>query len=168
MRGNMKDAAGGASVALVGLGTLLAGRDLPVGGLDHLGPGFFPAALGLALVLLGSALLASALRRPAAEGGFRSGPPRAWRMAVPLGAVLLFALVLPGLGLPLTLLLVVSVAAAAGPPRPIRLTALLAAGVALLSTLLFVYALKLPLPVTGAWLRPAASVLTRLVTRAPS
>lgn len=57
---NRKDYYGGALMVLVGLGAIYAGTDYHVGSLSHMGPGFFPAALGGLLAITGLLIALSA------------------------------------------------------------------------------------------------------------
>jgi hypothetical protein len=72
-----KDLLGGILMLLLGVGALVEGRRYPLGTLSHMGPGFFPIALGAALVaigaLIGIAATFAAPRRP------ETSLPREWR-----------------------------------------------------------------------------------------
>lgn len=48
-----KDYYGGALMILFGLGAILEGASYQIGSLSHMGPGFFPAAVGALLALMG-------------------------------------------------------------------------------------------------------------------
>ncbi|WP_454692455.1 tripartite tricarboxylate transporter TctB family protein [Achromobacter aloeverae] len=54
-------------MVLVGLGAIYGGTDYHIGSLSHMGPGFFPAAVGGLLVLTGILIAASARSGPPAE-----------------------------------------------------------------------------------------------------
>ncbi len=64
---NRKDYYGGALMVLIGMGAIYGGTDYKIGTLGHMGPGFFPAALGALLALTGVLIAISA----------RSGTPAA-------------------------------------------------------------------------------------------
>ena len=64
---NRKDYYGGALMVLVGLGAIYAGTDYHVGSLSHMGPGFFPAALGGLLAITGLLIALSARSGQPAE-----------------------------------------------------------------------------------------------------
>ena len=84
-----------------GAAALILGHGYPIGTLARMGPGFFPTMLGIILVSLG--LLATL--RPLWHQGDRL--TIALRPFVALGAVLLFGITIPHLGLvPATILLV--------------------------------------------------------------
>ena len=92
-----------AGLLFIGFGAaaLILGRGYPIGTLARMGPGFFPTMLGVILVSLG--LLATL--RPLWHRGDRL--TIALRPFVALGAVLLFGITVPHLGLvPATILLV--------------------------------------------------------------
>ena len=58
--GIKKDYIGGALVILIGIGAIAIGRTYQIGKLSHMGPGFFPVALGCILVLAGAAIAVTA------------------------------------------------------------------------------------------------------------
>jgi hypothetical protein len=68
-----KDYYGGALMVLTGLGAIYGGTSYNIGSLSHMGPGFFPAALGALLVFTGI-LIALAGRKPEPEGEQSGGP----------------------------------------------------------------------------------------------
>lgn len=73
-----KDYYGGALMVLVGLGAIYGGTDYHIGSLSHMGPGFFPAAVGGLLVLTGILIAISARSGAPAEqvpGGHAHGMP---------------------------------------------------------------------------------------------
>ena len=114
---------------------LIADRDFPMGRLAHLGPGNFPAALGVVLALFGVFLAARGL------GWSRTEQPVHWDLrpvGCIVGAMVAFGFVLPRLGLIAALVAMFLVAAFAG--RDLRwreVLVLTAVGV-------FVVLLKLP------------------------
>ena len=55
-----KDHYGGGLMLLLGVGILLQGATYQVGTLSHMGPGFFPVALGAILALVGVAIFFTA------------------------------------------------------------------------------------------------------------
>ncbi|KAJ8133731.1 hypothetical protein OY671_013055, partial [Metschnikowia pulcherrima] len=76
---NRKDYYGGASMVLIGLGAIYGGTDYHIGTLSHMGPGFFPAALGGSLALTGISIAISArsgdATPPAPGDGHAHGSP---------------------------------------------------------------------------------------------
>jgi putative tricarboxylic transport membrane protein len=129
---------------LFGLAGIVLGRDMPVGTAGDMGVGYVPRALAIGCLAIGAILAVSALRaRTVRQPLDLSARPA---LAV-IGLVVAFAGLLPWLGLPLTILVVVLAAPIAGEPfrwATLALTALtLAAG----STLLFHTLLRLQVPV---------------------
>jgi Tripartite tricarboxylate transporter TctB family len=125
---------------------LLAARGYSLGSAGRMGPGYFPLLLGLVLVGIGSLLIARSF--------VVAGEPVGRLQVVPLVtialAVCLFAVSIESLGLVAALALVTFVSAWAG--REFRLfeAGVLAAALAAFAVGIFVYALRLPLPVWPA------------------
>lgn len=145
-----KDFWAGVLYAAFGAVALALARDYPVGTTARMGPGYFPIVLGTVLAMFGlSAILRSFLR-----DGERVDP-LAWK---PLGLVTIgvvsFAWLLPRIGLPLALVVLVLIPASASGHfrlglKPLALMVLLVA----FCTLLFVEALGVPMPIAGSWLK---------------
>ena len=131
--------------AIAGLGAL----SYPIGSASRMGPGFFPIIIAGLLTLVGIAVL---LR------GHRTGSlpiePTIWLPVLVVPAVIvLFGLVLDGLGLPLAVfLLLVGTAAASVTFRLDIRAALGAVAVSAICSALFVKLLGLPIPLAGSWL----------------
>src|SRR5262245_40692071 len=132
----------------VAVAYLAAARRYPLDTLSAPGPGAFPLAVGLALLLVTAWLFATA--RPVPPAAIEAAPaiPGMWRR-VPLlltFALALHAAALPWLGfIPASFLLVIIAARLMGLPglwRPLAL----AAGLALAMRLVFVTWLGVPLP----------------------
>lgn len=73
-----KDYYGGALMVLIGLGAIYGGTSYNIGSLNHMGPGFFPAAVGALLALTGLLIAISARSgepAPVAPGGHPHGMP---------------------------------------------------------------------------------------------
>ena len=133
----------GVGAAFAGLG-----RHYPMGTTMRMGPGYFPTVLGGLLALIGFILIVRALLQPG---------PSVGRLAYSkLGLVtlsnVLFALLLRRLGLACALMLLVVVSAYASKRFrwPVALT--LAVGLAVGSSIIFVWLLGLPIPIRGTWL----------------
>jgi hypothetical protein len=123
--------------------TLVTSSGYAMGRGGRMGPGYFPTLLGAVLALLGLILV---IRSFAIKGD--AVQRIEWRPIVVLTAcVILFGLMIQPLGLVIALTVTTFLSAFAG--RDLRLTeaALLAAGLTLLATLIFVLALRLPLPI---------------------
>jgi putative tricarboxylic transport membrane protein len=146
--GESKDFWSGAIFLVVGVAFVGLGRRYPMGTTMRMGPGYFPIVLGGLLALIGFTLMVRALLRPG---------PAVGRLAYgKLGLVtlsnVLFALLLRRLGLVAALILLVVVSAYASKRFrwPVALT--LAVGLAVGSSIIFVWLLGLPIPIRGTWL----------------
>lgn len=130
-------------VALAILGLWLL-RDVRLGTAMRMGPGFMPTAVCYSLLVFGVVM--------AGRSVFVAGPPLGrWHLrplGVVLGALLVFALGIQSLGLFVTILLVVAVAALATPESRWGEVVISSVALAAFSTALFVWALGLPI---SAW-----------------
>ena len=119
----------------------IADRDYPMGSLMRMGPGNFPAALGLILGFFGIYLAARGV------GWRRAAEPVTWTWR-PVGCIvasmLLFGFLMPRLGLVPALVAMFFVAAAGGREFRWREVAVLTAVMTALAVGVFVYLLKLP------------------------
>jgi hypothetical protein len=145
-----RDVVGGLIVMAIGIGFLMAGRELEVGTSFRMGPGYFPTILSILMIALGSLIALLALREPAFKNGFGLLP---WRgLALIIGAPLTFGATLVGLGLAPAVLMVVLATAWASRYAKLRSSVPLSFGLAAFCALLFIRLLGLPLPLTGPWL----------------
>lgn len=142
-----KDFLTGVGYALIGGSALYFGRDYAFGTLSRMGPGFFPLVLGAILTLIGIALSLRALLR----GDERIGALSLRPLVLVVGSIFLFAWLLPLLGMPLTLAVLIAVASLGSPSfRPELRFALVMAAVILACVGLFVYGLGVRMPVAGS------------------
>jgi hypothetical protein len=126
---------------------LAAARDYSLGTAVRMGPGYFPLLLGGVLALLGAVLVV----RSVMIDGEPVGPLHVVPLAVVVLGVTLFGWLLPILGLAAALAVAVLVSAAASrESRPLE-AAGLAVVLAAFSVAVFVYGLRLPLPVWPAF-----------------
>jgi hypothetical protein len=146
---NPRDFWAGAIYLALAIAVLWIGRSYTLGSSSRMGPGYFPAALGLLLGLFGLVAIARSF--------IRAGEPItpfAWRpLLLVLGSVVLFGLLVNGLGALIALPVMIVVAAMAS--RYSRLDATSAAalvGIVAFCVLVFVKGLGLPLPLIGSWL----------------
>ena len=127
---------------------ILAARGYSLGGAGKMGPGYFPMLLGGVLALLGVILIGRSL----VIDGERIGRLHLFPLGVIAFGVCLFGVLLEPLGLVIALVVVTLVAALASrESRPVEVS-LLALVLAAFSVGVFVYALRLPLPVWPALL----------------
>jgi hypothetical protein len=132
----------------VGIAAVGFGRNHPIGTAMRMGPAYFPMWLGSILAVIGAAVVIRA--------AFRPGPPLerfAYRkIALVLGSTVLFGLLLRRTGFALSLIVLVILSAYASRsfrwPAATTLAVTLAAG----CIVVFVWLLKLPIPILGPWL----------------
>ena len=136
------DLVGGALLVAIGAAvSTVAIQHYPLGTLQRMGPGMFPAILGVVLAGLGVLLALQALRRPGKKPDIRIFSP-----LFVLAGVAGFALLIPSAGLIPAILGVVVVSSLAELRiRPVSL-ALLCLALCLIAPLVFVVGLGLPIP----------------------
>ena len=131
-----------------GIAGLWIGRDYPMGSALRMGPGYVPRLLCWGLLILGAVIAI----RGAIVAGERIERWH-WRPLVIVSlAVLAFALLLEPAGLVVATLAIVVIGAFGGPQFRLVESVILAAGLAAGAVLLFVYGLKLSLPIWPSWL----------------
>ena len=111
----------------------------------RMGPGFFPFYLGMILVVLGVIVMASGMRVHEGDPGkverFHWGP-----ILWVLGAVVLFGVILKAVGMLLAGVLLVVVASIGSPSFNLKRSIVLAVCLSVFCALVFVWGLKLPIP----------------------
>ena len=137
----------GSLFAACGLAALLIGRDYEFGSAGAMGPGYFPSLLGALLALIGLVRIVLALRAP----GERVEPFALRRLALVIGGIVAFGLLLEGGGLVLAVVALVMVGSAASDEFHAGRSLVLALGLALFAVLVFGKGLGLPLRAFGAW-----------------
>lgn len=121
---------------------------LELGTTFRMGPGYFPLALALVLIVLGLVVVVQATRVAGEPLG-----PIAWRgMAFILPAPVFFGLTVRGLGFVPSIFLTCLIAAFASTRMKPLAAIILSAGVTLFSVIVFSYALGLPFQRFGPWL----------------
>jgi hypothetical protein len=142
-----RDVIGGLLVMGVGAGFLWFGRELELGTSFRMGPGYFPTILSILMIVLGLAMVTLAWRKPAQEDAVGTVP---WLgLALITLPVVLFGLCLRALGLLPILVVVVLATAWASRYASLRASVLLAVGIAVFCSVLFIKGLGLPLPLIG-------------------
>lgn len=138
----------GAAILLIviGLAGLWFGRDYEVGTVARMGPGYMPVLLSIGLVILGGII---ALRAVTVVG-----PPIEWGLWYPgvliVVCVLLFAMLIESAGLAVTIFVVAALSAFASPEVRWKQAIALGAGLTIFCVLVFVYALRQPIPLFGS------------------
>jgi len=136
----------GASIAfmLIGLAGLYFGKELTFGSASRMGPGFFPTWLNVLILAIGVAigLKALAIEGPGVE------PFQVRPILFIVAAILIFGYLINVIGLALSAMLMTVFSACARRGVKMTETALLGAGLALFSVIVFVYVLGQAVP---AW-----------------
>jgi len=141
---NQPDFWAGVLFVCVGLAFGLGAQHYPIGQASRIKTGYFPALLGLCLVLLGVLLGWQACRAAAAPASIRRPD---WRAAgVVLGAVCLFAIALPVLGVLSAVFILVFVGSMAGHDFNWRVAVLVGLGMMAFVWLVFIQGLGLVFP----------------------
>ena len=143
-----KDFWSGLLFCAAGVASAALARGYPMGTTMRMGPGYFPTVLGWLLALIGFVLIVRTLIQPG---------PAVGRLAYSkLGLIalsnILFALLLRRLGLAAALVLLVVMSAYASKRFRWPVATILAVGLAIGSSIVFVWLLGLPIPIRGPWL----------------
>jgi hypothetical protein len=142
---DVRDIFGGLGLAAVGLFAVVYGQRYEFGDLNRMGPGYFPVVLGLMLAVLGALIALPAF--------FRRGEPvtLAWKtFGLVMACILVFAFTLKLLGLVLATALAVFVASLADNAPGWKWRFVTAAGIALVTWVVFKFGLGMVLP-TWPW-----------------
>jgi fumarate reductase subunit C len=148
---HQKDFWSGVMFLAVGLAFVGLARDYELGTAQRMGPGYFPTALGALLAVLGLIVAIKGLAREERGGDiarFHFGP-----LAVVLGAVALFALLLRPAGLVAALTVLIGVSAYASHEFRLREVVPLAAFLVVLVLAVFIWGLGLVVPVWPAFVQ---------------
>ncbi|MCX2865725.1 tripartite tricarboxylate transporter TctB family protein [Paucibacter sp. PLA-PC-4] len=143
---SQKDFWSGLMFLVVGIGFAWGATEYSFGSSARPGPGYFPFGLGILLAILGGAVLFKALTIES-EGGDPIGGV-AWKpLLIIVAAVVLFGVMLPRLGLAITLPVLIVFSAMAGDEFRWRGAVLSAVVLTAGSWFIFVWGLNLVLPV---------------------
>lgn len=143
---SQRDFVSGLMFLVVGVAFAWGATEYSFGSSARPGPGYFPFGLGILLALLGALVLFKALTLES-EGGDPIGKI-AWRpLLVIVAAVALFGVALPRLGLVCTLPLLITMSALAGNEFHWRDVLISSVVLTLGSWALFIWGLKLTIPV---------------------
>ncbi len=146
--GESKDLWSGVIFIVVGIIFVGFSRNYQMGTAMRMGPAYFPTVLGGLLAFIGLTLMVRALLQP----GLSVGRLAYSKILLVTASNVLFALLLRRLGLiaALVLLVVMSAYASRRFRWPVALS--LAVGLAVGSSIIFVWMLHLPIPIIGTWL----------------
>ena len=159
--GHPKDFWSGIMFVAIGVGFALVAKGLKFGDAilipgyamgtpARMGPAFFPFWLGFILALLGLIIAVTGYRT---KGGAEAAFPRFHWIPIlyVLGSVILFGMILKPLGMLLSGIILVFIASYGNPEKvSARATAFLAVGLVTFCALVFVWGLKLPIPLCPA------------------
>lgn len=145
----------GAVFIAFGCAFAVASSQYTVGTLLRMGPGYFPRLLGIILAVMGVVIVALAvfrfLRLQPAHAAAEDQPVAWVRGGLLLGAIVLFGFVIGGAGLLPTVLVTTFIAALAGQGTTPARAVVIAAGITALCVLIFVFLLRLTVPLFGPW-----------------
>ena len=142
---SQRDFWSGLMFVAIGLGFAWGATNYSFGQSARPGPGYFPFGLGLLLAVLGGMVLFKALTIETEDGEPVGG--FAWRpLLIIVGSIALFGLLLPRLGLFVTLPLLVVTSALAGDEFHWGEALANAAIITVFSWLVFIYGLNLTIP----------------------
>ena len=145
---NPKDFYAGLIYIAFALAGILIGRNYSFGTAGRMGPGYFPVVLSCVLLAFGVASVVRSFVRPGEPiGGF------AWKPALlVLGATALFGALIETAGLPIAMIALVLVSAAASAKFRFEWGATLGLiGLVVFCSLVFVWGLGVPMPLRGSW-----------------
>jgi hypothetical protein len=143
MKSDPKDFWAGVMFFTIGLLAMVIAFNYPLGTSARMGPGYFPRVLGGILMLLGLILALRSFKQKGAPI-----TPFAWRsMALVLGAVFLFALIVNRVGLVISCVLLIFISGYASKEFNVKESAISAVVLSIASVLLFIVGLKLQFPI---------------------
>lgn len=135
------------TMIVLGLGAIAQASTYNIGSLARMGPGMFPAILGVLLVLLGLIIARTAFSTPDVDEEAEDIPPPEWRgWSCIIGGLMAFILLGKYGGLVPATFALVFIAAMGDRQHTVRSAALLAVGVTILGIAVFSWALQLQFP----------------------
>jgi putative tricarboxylic transport membrane protein len=145
-----QDTALGGLFAAIGAAAFLLALSYPMGTANRMGPGYFPIIVSSLLFVTGIAILL--------RGRMRDAPVIAGVLikpvAIVLGSLVVFALLLEKLGLPLSVFVLLCLSATASNQLPWGWKPAVGAAVfSVLCAIVFIRLLGLPIPMFGSWLQ---------------
>lgn len=142
-----KDRYGGALMVLIGLASIVGGARFRIGTLVHMGPGFFPVAVGAIMALIGIAIALKRGRRGARSHAFVKPDWRGWGCII--GSMLAFMLLGAYGGLVSATFAIVFISALGDRRNTLKQAAWLALAMVAVGVVVFWWGLQLQLPLFG-------------------
>jgi putative tricarboxylic transport membrane protein len=142
---NIKELLAGALMLLLGAGAAFQSAQYEIGSLSHMGPGFFPLCLGVALAAIGATILLAALRARLLHVPIRfSAQWRGWFCI--LAGLAAFAVLGETAGILPATFATVFIAALGDRDNSLRTAFLAAAAMTLIAFVVFWWLLQIQLP----------------------
>jgi formate hydrogenlyase subunit 3/multisubunit Na+/H+ antiporter MnhD subunit len=139
---NPKDFWSGVMFLAIGLGFAFIARTYTLGTANRMGPGFFPFYLGLIMAGLGVVILFNSLRSKGEAVEKFHWQPILWV----LGSIVMFGVLLKAVGMIVAGILLVCGSSLGGEEFKVKGTLILAFVLVVFCSLVFVFGLKLPIP----------------------
>lgn len=145
---NQKDFYSGLLFILFGAAFMWIAQDYNFGTARRMGPAFFPIILSAILIIIGIVIAARGVTVPdePMQGFTLKG------LVLVIVGTLLFGFLVRSAGVPVATAALVGLSAIASRRFNWKPTLVLAIGMAIFCTVVFIYALGLPMPVRGPWL----------------
>ena len=147
MRRNPKDFWTGLIYIFFGSSAIFIAREYSMGNAFRMGPGYFSTVLSTILILIGAISLIRSFVTP----GTPIGAFAFKGLALVSASVLVFGFLVRSAGLAVVLPLLVIISACASTRFRWRPTLLMAAGLTIFCSLVFIKGLGIPLPIIGPW-----------------
>lgn len=148
---NQQDFAAGVIYIVGGAGFAIGALNYRVGDAARMGPGWFPFAVGVLLVVVGFLTVLAGMKANALEE--KIIPPKMGPLAWILGAVVLFGLLLPHLGMLLALFLLIVICSLASHEFKWFSTIVNAVFLVAFCIGVFIYGINLQMPLWPEFLR---------------
>jgi uncharacterized membrane protein YhdT len=142
-----RDFYAGGLMILLGIGTVVQAQSYKMGALTHMGPGFFPTMLGVALILVGILIAGSAAASSAEDEAPLVRKPEWFAWLCIIAGPILFIGLGHYAGLAPAIFGCVFVSALGDRTATYRDSFFLATGITIFGVALFSYVLKVPFPV---------------------
>jgi hypothetical protein len=142
-----RDYYAGGLMILLGIGTVLQAQSYKMGTLTHMGPGFFPTMLGVALTLVGVMIAGSAAVSSEPHDAPMLKKPEWFAWACIVAGPLMFILFGHYAGLAPAIFSCVFVSSLGDRTATLKGSLILSGGITVVGVVLFAYVLKVPFPI---------------------